>query len=264
MPLKFLFITFSLSIETTMINLKGKIGIVTGAAQGIGRAIAMEMAKVNVHVIVSDIADTIHDVVNDIKKINGSAEAMKCDVSNKKQVNELVKKVISEHGKIDILVNNAGLYPQKGFLDLDEETWKKTMAVNLDGVFYFCKAVAPHMKDKGGGKIVNIGSIAGAVVGFQQLTHYSASKGGVLGFTRALALDLAPHNIQVNVIAPGAIDTPGASSNEEQTKQIVQAIPAKRQGKPEEIGYATIFLASDKANYITGELLVVDGGWTIQ
>ena len=247
-----------------MINLEGKIAIVTGAAQGIGRSIAMEMAKVNAHIIVSDIAEKTEDVVSDIEKIGGTAQAIKCDVSNKQQVNELVDLVIKEHGKIDILVNNAGIYPQKPFLEVEDEVWKKTMDINMNGVFYFCKAVAPHMKEAGGGKIVNIGSIAGARVGFPALTHYSASKGGVYGFTRALALDLAPYNIQVNAIAPGAIETPGASGSEEQMEQTKMATPAKRLGKPEEIGYATIFLGSNKANFITGELLVVDGGYTVQ
>ena len=138
------------------------------------------------------------------------------------------------------------------------------MAVNLDGVYYLCKAVIDTMKSQQAGKIINIASIAGTRVGFPALTHYSASKGAMLGFTRALALEAAPYNIQVNAIAPGAIETPGATQNEEQLKQTLQAVPAKRLGKPEEIAYATIFLASKEANYITGELLVVDGGYTIQ
>lgn len=246
-----------------MINLKGKVVIVTGAAQGIGKAIAAEYAKLNATAILTDIDDKVDDAAEQIRKMGVNAEAHICDVTDRRNVDDVAKAVLEKHNSIDVLVNNAGIFPQKNYLELDRDLWDKTMDINLNGIFNWTKAVIPHMVEKNRGKIVNIGSIAGAVVGFQNLVHYSASKGGVLGFTRGLALELAGSNIQVNAIAPGAIKTPGAAGGEEQEKQMRQIIPAGRMGKPEDIAYAAVFLGSDKSNYITGELLVVDGGWTI-
>lgn len=247
-----------------MIDLANKVVLITGAAKGIGKALSIEYSKVNAIVILSDIDETVHKVADEIKKTGKKADSYICDVTNKDKVKSMVDKIIQDHQTIDILVNNAGIFPSKAFTDLDEDLWEKTINVNLNGIYYLTKAVVPHMIYQESGKIVNIASIAGTRVGFQQLTHYSMTKAGVLGFTRALALELAHTNIQVNAIAPGAISTPGATQDNEQNEQIIQAIPMKRWGKPEEIAYASIFLSSDKANYITGELLVVDGGWTIQ
>ncbi|MDP3052426.1 MAG: SDR family NAD(P)-dependent oxidoreductase, partial [bacterium] len=173
----------------------------------------------------------------------------------------LIKKAVEKFGKLDILVNNAGIFPFTPFLKMTEADWDKVLNVNLKSVFMCSQAAAEIMKD--GGKIISISSIA-AFVGFEGLTHYCASKGGVSAFTRALALELASKKINVNAIAPGAIDTPGAASNDEAKKQTIVVIPWQRMGLPEDIANAVVFLASDRADYITGQTIVVDGGYTLR
>jgi len=247
-------------------RLKNKIAIVTGAGRGIGKEIALSLAKEGAKVVVSDITDDINNVAKEIEKIGSQALAVKADVSNSKQTEELAKKTVEKFGRIDILVNNAGIYPFKNLVDMKEEEWDKVLNINLKGVFNCTKAIIPKMIDQKYGKIINIASIAGFRVGYVGLTHYCASKAGIVGFTRAVALELAQHGIHVNAIAPGFIDTPGTSSasNEETMKQFVQMIPLKRIGKPIDIANTVVFLASDESSYITGECITVDGGWTNQ
>jgi NAD(P)-dependent dehydrogenase (short-subunit alcohol dehydrogenase family) len=183
-----------------------------------------------------------------------------CDVSKKNEVDALIEGTIKEFGQIDILVNNAGIYPYKPFLEMAENDWDKVLDINLKSVFLCSQAASKVMKP--GSKIVSISSIA-SFVGFPNLTHYCASKGGINSFTRALALELAAKKINVNAVAPGAIETPGASMNEETKKATLPLIPAGRIGTPIDIGRAVAFLASDYADYITGQILAVDGGWII-
>jgi len=243
-------------------ELNGKIAIVTGAGQGIGKGIAFALAKEGAHVVASDInEENCAKVADEIG--NDKAIAIKCDVSKKDEVDSLIAQTIEKFGKLDILVNNAGVFPFKPFLELTEEDWNKVLDVNLKSMFLCSQAAAKAMKD--GGKIVDISSIA-AFVGFEGLAHYCASKSGVNGFVRALALELAKQKINVNAIAPGAINTPGAnvSSSEEVKKQTIAAIPWGRMGEPEDIANAVVFLASDKADYITGQILIVDGGYTLR
>jgi len=245
-------------------SLKGKVAIVTGSRRGIGYGIALAMAKEGCNVVVSDIDQKdCEKVVKEVEKTGVSGLAVKCDVSKKSEVDALIAKTMKKFGRLDILVNNAGIFPSVPFLDMTEENWDKVLNVNLKSVFLCSQAAAKVMKP--GSKIVSIASIA-AFVGFQGLTHYCASKGGINGMTRALALELAPKKINVNAVAPGAIDTPGASvaSNEEVRKQTIAAIPWARMGVPEDIANAVVFLASDKSDYITGQTVIVDGGWTIQ
>lgn len=241
--------------------LKGKVAIVTGAGQGIGEGIAKTMNEVGAQVVVSDInEDNCQKVASEIGE---NALAVKCDVSVKSEVENLIDKTIEKFGKIDILVNNAGIFPFKPFVEMTEEEWKKVQDVNLKSMFLTSQAAVKSMKE--GGKIVNISSIA-AFVGFEGLTHYCASKGGTNGFTRALALELAKNKINVNAIAPGAIDTPGVgvAGNQDLIKQTVSAIPWARMGKPDDIANTAVFLASDMADYITGQVIVVDGGYTLR
>lgn len=245
-----------------MDRLKEKVAIVTGAGQGIGEGIAKRLAKENCKIVVTDIDESnAQRVAEEIKQAGQNAIAIKCDVSKKDEVDNLVSKTVETYGNLDILVNNAGVYPYKPFADMKEEDWDKVLDINLKSVFLTSQAASKVMKE--GSKIVDISSIA-AFVGFPNLSHYCASKGGVNGFMRALALELAPKKINVNAVAPGAIDTPGAASSEEQKKQTVMTIPLKRMGEPEDIANAVLFLVSDEANYITGQILVVDGGWTVQ
>jgi NAD(P)-dependent dehydrogenase (short-subunit alcohol dehydrogenase family) len=244
--------------------LKDKVAIVTGARQGIGYGIALALAKEGCHVVVSDIDQNDCDTAAEKLKGEGvKAIGVKCDVSKKEEVDALIAKAVSEFGKLDILVNNAGIYPFVPFTNMTEADWDKVIAVNLKSIFLTSQAALKEMKE--GSKIVNISSIA-SVVGFEGLVHYCASKGGVNGMIRALALELAPRKINVNAVAPGAIETPGVSGamNEEAKKQMTAMIPAKRYGQPEDIANAVVFLASDKADYITGQVLVVDGGWTLR
>lgn len=245
-------------------SLKNKVAIVTGAGVGIGRGIALALAKENCKIIATDLnQDNIDRVVEEIKEMGGEAYTVRADVSKKEEVEELFEKTMNHFGKLDILVNNAGIYPFVSFSDMKEEDWDKVMDVNVRGVFYTCKEANKHMSD--GGRIVNISSIA-SIVGFEGLVHYCASKGAVNSFTRALALELAPRKILVNAVAPGAIETPGASQgmNEERKKQTEAIIPLARYGQPEDIANTVTFLVSDKATYITGQTIVVDGGWTLR
>lgn len=244
--------------------LKDKVAIVTGAAKGIGRGIALVMAQEGAKVVVSDLNEAeCLEVVAEIEKLGGEAIAVKCDVSIKAEVDALISAAMTKFGQLDIMANNAGIYPFKPFEEITEEGWDKVMAVNLKSVFLTSQASAKVMKP--GSKIVNISSIA-AYVGFGGLVHYCASKGGMNGMTRALALELATKKINVNNVAPGAIETPGATGaqTEEMKKGTIAVIPAGRMGVPEDIANAVVFLASDKAGYITGQTLVVDGGYILR
>jgi len=246
-------------------RLKDKVVIVTGAGQGIGKGIALSLAKEGAKVVVSDITEKTNEVVKEIQDSGGEAIAAKLDVTNPKDAEGVAKLAIEKFGRIDILVNNAGIYPMKSFPELTEQEWDKVLSINLKGTFNCTKAVVPKMIEQKSGNIINIASIAGAVIGYQTLVHYSASKAGVLGFTRSAALDLAQYKIRVNAIAPGAVNTPGTKSvGEEAMKQVEQTIPLKRLGQPEDIANLVVFLASEDSSYITGQMIVIDGGLTIQ
>jgi NAD(P)-dependent dehydrogenase (short-subunit alcohol dehydrogenase family) len=253
-------------------NLAGKVAIITGAAKGMGRAHALTLAKAGAKVVVTDIdVPGTQKVVEEIKKERGEAISVKCDQSQKSDVDNVIKETLDKFGKIDILVNNAGIFPSKPFLEMEERDFEKVIDINLKGYFLMAQAAAKEMKNNNPnergqrGAIVNIASIA-AVVGFPGLVHYCASKGGVVGMSRAIALELAPLGIRINTIDPGAIDTPGASMSsmpEEQRKAIMAPIPMKRQADAQEVANAVLFLASDEASYMTGAEVVVDGGWVI-
>jgi NAD(P)-dependent dehydrogenase (short-subunit alcohol dehydrogenase family) len=235
-----------------------KVVIVTGAGQGIGLGIAKMFAQDGYNVVVSDMnEETAKKAAADL----GQELAIKCDVSKKEEVEAMFAAVIAKYGKLDVLVNNAGIYPFKPFMELTEADWDKTMNVNLKSVFLCSQAAAKVMKE--GGKIVSISSIA-AFVSFEGLTHYCATKGGINALTRTMALELAKKKINVNAVAPGAIQTPGAAGSEETMKQMLAIIPAGRMGQPEDIAGAVAFLASDRADYITGQTLIVDGGYVLR
>ncbi len=248
-------------------DLKEKVAIITGARRGMGKADALLLAKSGAKISVVDISlEECQQVADEIKKEGGEAIAIKCDVTKKSEVEEAVKKTVDRFGRLDILVNNAGICQFKPFLEMTEEEWDKTLDVNLKGYFLFAQAAAKEMAKNKSGVIVNIASIVMGQMGkgMAGLSHYSASKGGIAALTKTLALELAPYNIRVNAIAPGSIDTPMASSTKadpKATEAIMAMVPLHRMGKAEEIANTVLFLASDASSYITGTIVVVDGGW---
>jgi len=246
-----------------LVDLKGKVAIVTGAGHGIGREIALSLARNGAEVVVTDVTDAIFEVGKQIEALGSKALPIKCDVTDFEQAQDVEEKVVGKYERIDILVNNAGIYPQKAFLDMTADDWNKVLRINLNGVFHCTKAVIPKMVKQRYGKIVNIASIAGAVVGFQNLAHYSASKAAIAGFTKSLALEVAQYGINVNAVAPGPIDVGDMATNTEMYQQIIKAIPVGRMGRPIDIANLVVFLVSDESNFITGQCIVSDGGYTL-
>ena len=250
-------------------NFSDKVAIVTGSSQGIGKAIAVALARNDARVVLADVSDSISAVSMDIKTPGSKTLPVKCDVTNRESVENMTKTVLENYGKIDILVNNAGIYPFKPFAEMSEKDWDNVFNVNMKGIFHCTHAVLPTMRRQNYGRIVNISSIAGAIIGYANLVHYSATKAGIVGFTRSLALEVARDGIRVNSVAPGVIETATAKAateaiSKELADQMTAAIPLGRWGTPEEIASAVIFLAGDESSYMTGQCLVVDGGLTIQ
>jgi len=245
-------------------DLKNKVAIITGSRRGIGKAIALALAKAGANVVVSDInLDDCNKVVEEIKAINGNALAVKADVSNPEDVSQMINLTTEKFGKVNILINNAGIYMQKSFTDVTEQDFDRILNINLKGVFLCSKAAVPEMIKQGKGKIINIASIAGQV-GFADSSAYCASKGAIINITRELALELAQYKINVNAIGPGVIETDMTKNllkNKATKEALLANIPLNRIGKPEDIANAALFLASDNSDYITGITLFVDGGW---
>jgi NAD(P)-dependent dehydrogenase (short-subunit alcohol dehydrogenase family) len=248
-------------------DLKNKVAIITGARRGMGRTHALVFAGAGAKVVVSDISqEECEGVVKEIEKNGGEAIAVKCDVTNKEEVDKMVQATVDKWGKLDILINNAGIVEFKPFVEMTEKDWDKMMAVNLKGYFLCAQAAVKEMIKQKGGSIVNIASVEMGQVGggMPGLAHYCASKGGVVAFTESLAVELAGQNIRVNAVSPGAIETPmseAAQDNPDLLKQTLAKIPMNRMGKPEEVSNLVLFLASDAASYMTGSTVVIDGGW---
>ena len=248
-------------------NLTGKTAIITGARRGMGRTHALVLAKAGAKVVVSDISlKDCQKVVDEIKKAGGEAIALKCNVTSKKEIDKIVNSTIKKWGKIDILVNNAGIAQMVPFLEMKEQDWDRTLDINLKGYFLCAQACVKEMAKQKSGVIVNIASVAMGQQGFgsANASHYSASKGAIAAMTEALAVELAPYNIRVNAIAPGLIETPMidfVKQDPKMTKALLARIPMRRLGKPEEVSNLVLFLSSSASSYITGSVVVIDGGW---
>lgn len=252
-----------------MFDLTGKVALVTGASRGIGKGIALSLAKQGADVVVNYVGnfEGANQTVSEIMGVGRKAIAIKADVSKKEEVENLVSEAVKQMGKIDILVNNAGVLSFMPFLKLTEDEWDRIIDINLKGQFLVGQAVAKHMTEVGvKGKIINVASIAsgGLGVGYVTLAHYCASKGGIVAMTEAMALELGPLGINVNAIAPGAIDTDmikDFKGNEQVMAGMMARLPIKRVGKPEDIGAMAVFLASEESSYCSGATFYVDGGW---
>jgi glucose 1-dehydrogenase len=246
-------------------KLKDKVAVVTGSASGIGQAIATAFAEAGASVVVDYVgeASVAEETLNKIKAVGGKAIAVGADVANPEHVSELLAKTVSSFGKLDIFVNNAGIEKKFAFVDYPFAEWQNVIAVNLTGPFLCAQAAARQMIKQGaGGRIINISSIHEDLP-MPTNAPYCASKGGLRMLARTIAVELAPHNITVNNIGPGAVFTPidkDIESNPELEKQILAEIPMGRWGKPEEVAQLALFLASDDAAYITGSTHFIDGG----
>lgn len=257
------------TITTTseLINLTGKTAIVTGGAKGIGLGIVKRLHDAGAQVVIADMdaaeAQKVAAECNESRP--DSVVSCKADVSRAEDVRQLVETTIEAFGHIDILVNNAGIFPIVTMQNISEETFQKVLDVNVKGPFLCTKYVSQQMIAQGtGGRIINITSIDALHPSAIGLAHYDASKHGLWGFTKNTALELAPHKIWVNAIAPGVIDTPGAQAGTKDSsismEDFIARIPMGRVGQPDDIGRTALFLASDMASFITGSQIVVDGG----
>lgn len=244
------------------ISLEGKIALVSGASRGIGRAVALKFAECGASVVVNYLSsiEAADSVVEEISNLGGKAIALKSDVSDFNQAQELIKTSIDYFGKLDILVNNAGITRDKLIMLMSEKDWDDVQSTNLKSTFNCSKAAVKHMMRNRYGRIINISSVAGQMGNAGQ-TNYSASKSGQIGFTKALAREVAARNITVNAIAAGYIETDIWKDVPDNMRDaVLSMIPMGRKGYPEEIANAVAFLASDQAAYITGQILGIDGG----
>jgi NAD(P)-dependent dehydrogenase (short-subunit alcohol dehydrogenase family) len=243
---------------------QARVAIVTGAAQGMGRAFSKRLARDGVHVIAVDLQEST-ETVNQVREAGGSAEARVVDITDQAAVGELVDALHQEHGGVDILVNNAALHgnPLTRIVDMDFATWKRIMSVNLDAPFMMTQAVLPGMITKRWGRIINMSSSSLSSMAPGGMTHYIASKGGIVGFTRGLANEVGEFGITVNAIAPHGVNSPGAAAfegAEEINKMVVAGQAIKRLTEPEEVAGTVGFLASDEASMVTAQVIHVDAG----
>ncbi|HCJ95121.1 MAG TPA: short-chain dehydrogenase [Sphaerochaeta sp.] len=239
----------------------GKTAIITGAAKGIGKEIALMLAEQGAYVVVVDIGDA-SEVIGALQERNLQGMALQVDITDYSAVEIAVREILDRRGSIDILVNNAGIVARGTILTMSIEQWKRVMEVNVNGTYYFCKAAIPSMISQKSGKIVNITSIAAKTGDLTAAPAYGASKGAVSTLTRSLARQVAQYGITVNAVAPHAIETDmSAEWSEEKRTGVVESLPVKRMGTPREVAAAVCYLASDDAAFVTGETLNVNGGY---
>ena len=242
-------------------ELKGKVALITGAAQGIGKAVTLVLARHGADVVVADVnIEKAQETAREVEALGRAAMAVRVDVTHLEDVEKMVEAAVQRFGKIDILVNNAGIARDKLILRMTEEDWDTVLNVNLKGTFNCTKAVIKYMSKQRSGKIVNIASVVG-MMGNPGQANYSASKAGVIGLTKTVAREFAARGINVNAIAPGYIQTPMTEVLPEKAKEeLKRLIPMKRLGQPEDVAHAVLFLVSEVSSYITGNILNVNGG----
>jgi len=262
-----------------LFDLAGKVAIVTGGAMGIGQAIAFRLTEAGASVMITDInQDAANQTIEHIRSTGGKAEYIYADASNAAAAPQVVQATVVTLGGVDVLINNAGIYPFSPALQITEALWDKVLNINLKSAFFYAQAAAQQMIAAGhGGKIVNIASMD-ALHPTGNLAHYDASKGGLVMLTKAIALELGPHGINVNAIAPGSIRTPGSQNvqlppgmqdhfadvpRQERSKSLLARVPLGRTGEPDDIAKVALFLSSGASDYMTGSLIVVDGGYLL-
>jgi NAD(P)-dependent dehydrogenase (short-subunit alcohol dehydrogenase family) len=251
-------------------RLKDKVALIAGVSRlrGTGYAVAKSFVKEGATIAIVGKRDMIFDRVNELQSARNKVVGFKVDLTKSNEVNQMVTKILDQFGKIDILCNVVGMgpFPWNTFLEMTEKEWDTIIDINLKTVFNCCKSVVPYMVKQKYGRIVNFSSVTGPMVTLPHTTHYSAAKGAVSAFTRALALELGKYGITVNAICPGTIDTrdrPDTKVAKEMRDQISKQIPLGRVGEPEEVADLALFLASDESKYITGTEIVIDGGHII-
>jgi hypothetical protein len=256
-------------------RLEGKVAVVTGGAQGIGAGISRVLAAHSSTVCLTDIQDSVEETAENIRTANGKAYAYHMDVTKAEDVEHTFTKIFKDRGHVDILINNAGIYPRRKLIEMDEEFLHRLFEINVFGMFRCAKAVLPGMMERRYGKIVNMSSVTGSMVGTPAggQTAYGSSKAAVIGFTKALALETAQYMINVNCILPGYVYSSSAfgirggisgKDAEAAMSEFGRKIPMCRQGSPEDVGNLVLFLASDESNYLTGSEIVIDGGNILQ
>jgi NAD(P)-dependent dehydrogenase (short-subunit alcohol dehydrogenase family) len=250
-------------------RMKDKVSVVTGAASGIGLATLRRLAAEGATIVAGDIADA-SDSVRELARMGVEARFVQTDVTQASQVETLISETLSSFGRLDVLVNNAGIQLSGKISDTSEADWDRLLDVNLKGVFLCAKATIPIMQRQGGGVVVNVASELG-LVGGSEIAAYCASKGGVVQLTKALAVDHAGENIRINCVCPGPVETPllrsiveSSSDPDEERRSIVEKTLLKRVAQPDEIANVILFLASNESSYMTGSIVVVDGGCTAQ
>jgi 3-oxoacyl-[acyl-carrier protein] reductase len=247
-------------------SLEGRVAIVTGGGGGLGEGICHALAAAGAAVAAVDVArEEAERVAGQVSSSGVRSAAVECDVSDRSSVEAMTERVVAELGGVDILVNNAAIYPLRPWTEIAEDEWDRVMAVNLKGYFLCARAAFPHMRERGHGRVINVASIT-FFIGWAGFLDYVSSKGAVIGFTRTLAREVGPEGVTVNAISPGAFPTAAERVHPDQealNRRILEQQCLKRRGDPEDVGNLVAFLASDAASFITGQTIMIDGGWAM-